>query len=217
MSRRRWRVGLIAAVALLAALASAEVRRIFEQANAWGLAVLVCLACGLVGIALRTSLLRVRAPAQVVVVLVMSVIENQALVGHHLQEHHSVVVPLAVGANHVETPDSARADRACLVHVAPKTTRTKPTEHALGLDPGLVHEILGGIDDPRENDLAFELAGSVRVGCIRHGDFPCAPYRGRGLSLSAIPGQVKTFADLRLGLTGIRHRAYSVGQAGSVT
>lgn len=72
MSRRRWRVGLIAAVALLAALASAEVRRIFEQANAWGLAVLVCLACGLVGIALRTSLLRVRAPAQVVVVLVMS-------------------------------------------------------------------------------------------------------------------------------------------------
>ena len=72
MSRRRWRIGLIAAVALLAALASAEVRRIFEQANAWGLAVLVCLACGLVGIALRTSLLRVRAPAQVVVVLVMS-------------------------------------------------------------------------------------------------------------------------------------------------
>src|SRR5580658_4912745 len=42
-----------------------------------------------------------------VVVFVRPVIENQPFVGYHLQKHHSTVVSVTIGRNHVESPHCA--------------------------------------------------------------------------------------------------------------
>jgi hypothetical protein len=84
-----------------------------------------------------------------VVVYVLPVIENQPFTGSYLKKYHSVVVTLTARRDHVESPYRARFGFAILVNLAAKPAWTKPSEHALRLDPGKENLIPRSVNDTR--------------------------------------------------------------------